>query len=105
VVRNPIFAAVILTFLGMALMVPNPVAIAGVVLSVTGIEVQVRLADEPYPRRVHATTYTTFASRVGRFLPGLGRLRRERQYRTLPCGAKPFGPSSCERRHDEHEDM
>jgi protein-S-isoprenylcysteine O-methyltransferase Ste14 len=63
VVRNPIFAAVILTFLGLALMVPNPVAIAGVVLFVTGIEVQVRLADEPYLRRVHGTTYTTAIDR------------------------------------------
>jgi protein-S-isoprenylcysteine O-methyltransferase Ste14 len=78
VVRNPIFTAVILAFLGIALMVPNPVAIAGMVLTVTGIQVQVRLAEEPYLRRVHGTAYTDYAARVGRFLPGLGRLRPQR---------------------------
>jgi protein-S-isoprenylcysteine O-methyltransferase Ste14 len=79
VVRNPIFSTVVLAFFGMALMVPNPLAIAGVVITVAGIEVQVRLAEEPYLRRVHGTAYTTYASRVGRFLPGLGRLRPERR--------------------------
>jgi protein-S-isoprenylcysteine O-methyltransferase Ste14 len=81
VVRNPIFTAVILAFLGLALMVPNPVAIAGMVLTVTGIQVQVRLAEEPYLRRVHGTAYTDYAARVGRFLPGLGRLRPQHEYR------------------------
>ncbi|WP_102143157.1 methyltransferase family protein [Mycobacterium hubeiense] len=82
VVRNPIFTAVIVTFLGLALMVPNPVAVAGVAFTVIGIQVQVRLAEEPYLRRVHGTAYTDYASRVGRFLPGIGRLQPERQHRT-----------------------
>ena len=82
VVRNPIFTTVILTFLGLALMVPNPVAVAGLVVTVIGIEVQVRLAEEPYLRRVHGAAYTDYASRVGRFLPGIGRLRPEHQPRT-----------------------
>jgi protein-S-isoprenylcysteine O-methyltransferase Ste14 len=82
VVRNPIFAAVIVTFLGIALMVPNPVAIAGVAVTVIGIQVQVRLGEEPYLRRVHGTAYTDYAARVGRFLPGLGRLHPQREYRT-----------------------
>ena len=69
VVRNPIFTTVILTFLGLALMVPNPLAVAGVVVTVIGIEVQVRLAEEPYLRRVHGTAYTDYASRVGRSYP------------------------------------
>jgi protein-S-isoprenylcysteine O-methyltransferase Ste14 len=82
VMRNPIFAAVIVTFLGMALMVPNLVAITGVVMTVIGIQVQVRLAEEPYLRRLHGTAYTAYASRVGRFLPGIGRLHPQREYRT-----------------------
>lgn len=82
VVRNPIFAAVIVTFLGLAAMVPNPVAIAGVVITVIGIQVQVRLAEEPYLRRVHGAVYTDYASRVGRFVPAIGRLQREHQSKT-----------------------
>lgn len=81
VVRNPIFAAVIVAFLGIALMVPNPVAVAGVVLTLIGIEVQVRVVEEPYLRRSHGVAYTDYAARVGRFLPGLGRVQRDRQYR------------------------
>lgn len=76
-VRNPIFAAVAVTFLGLAVMVPNPVAIAGVAVTLIGIEMQVRLVEEPYLRRVHGTAYTEYAARVGRFLPHIGRLRPE----------------------------
>ncbi|MHC9291961.1 methyltransferase family protein [Mycolicibacterium poriferae] len=80
VVRNPIFAAATVAFLGLALMVPNAVAIAGLMASVIGIQAQVRLAEEPYLRRVHGVAYTDYASRVGRFLPGLGRLQPEHQH-------------------------
>jgi protein-S-isoprenylcysteine O-methyltransferase Ste14 len=81
-VRNPIFAATILAFLGIAFMVANPVAITGAVLTVIGIEVQVRLVEERYLRRVHGLAYIDYASRVGRFIPGLGRHRVESQYQT-----------------------
>ena len=47
VVRNPVFAAATVAFIGLALMVPNAVAVAGLVGSVIGIEAQVRFADEP----------------------------------------------------------
>lgn len=79
VMRNPIFAAVILTFVGLALMMPNPIAVAGVAVTVIGIQVQVRLAEEPYLRRAHGAAYIDYASRVGRFLPGIGRLQPEHQ--------------------------
>lgn len=82
VVRNPIFAAATVAFVGLALMVPNAVAVAGLVVSVIGIEVQVRLAEEPYLRRVHGAVYTDYTCRVGRFLPGIGRLQPEHQQRT-----------------------
>lgn len=82
VVRNPIFTTAILAFLGLALMVPNPVAVTGMVIQVIGIELQVRLAEEPYLRRIHGVAYTDYASRVGRFLPGIGRLQLKHQHRT-----------------------
>ncbi|KLO44674.1 hypothetical protein ABW17_08275 [Mycobacterium nebraskense] len=79
VVRNPIFAAFLIAFLGLALMVPNPLAIAGWAIAIIGAESQVRLVEEPYLRRVHCAAYTDYASRVGRFLPGIGRLQPDRQ--------------------------
>lgn len=78
IVRNPIFTAVILTFSGLVLIVPNPIAVAGLLIAVVGIEVQVRGVEEPYLHRVHGRAYTDYTTRVGRFLPGLGRTIPER---------------------------
>ena len=76
VVRNPIYAGVIPFFAGIALLVPNLVAIGGFALLVAGLEAQTRLVEEPYLRQVHGSAYADYAARVGRFVPGLGRLRR-----------------------------
>ncbi|MBU8822747.1 methyltransferase family protein [Mycolicibacterium goodii] len=75
IVRNPIFTALMITLTGLALMVPNPAAIAGLVVAVAGIELQVRGVEEPYLRRAHGRAYTDYTSRVGRFLPRAGRTR------------------------------
>jgi protein-S-isoprenylcysteine O-methyltransferase Ste14 len=75
IVRNPILTAMQFAFLGLTLMVPNLVAVTGFVITLIGNQAQVRLAEEPYLRRVHGTAYTDYASHVGRFLPGIGRLR------------------------------
>src|SRR5262245_10723424 len=52
-VRNPIYAAMIVVGLGLGLMVPNVVALAGLIAFLAGIELQVRLVEEPYLRRAH----------------------------------------------------
>ena len=57
VVRNPIFAAMIPTSLGLTLMVPNVVAFVGFAALVLALEIQVRLVEEPYLRRVHGQAY------------------------------------------------
>jgi protein-S-isoprenylcysteine O-methyltransferase Ste14 len=75
-VRNPIYAGMIPFFAGIAFLVPNAVTIAGAVLLVVALELQTRLVEEPYLRRVHGAAYADYAARVGRFLPGVGRLRR-----------------------------
>ena len=75
-VRNPIYAGMIPFFAGIALLVPNPVTIAGAVLLVVALELQTRRVEEPYLRKVHGASYADYRARVGRFLPGLGRLRR-----------------------------
>jgi protein-S-isoprenylcysteine O-methyltransferase Ste14 len=74
-VRNPIFAAMLPTSVGLVLIVPNAAAIAGFVGLAIALELQTRAVEEPYLRRAHGTAYTEYASRVGRFVPGVGRLR------------------------------
>lgn len=74
-VRNPVFAAMLPASAGLALMVPSVVALAGLAALVVALELQVRVVEEPYLRRVHGSAYAGYAARVGRFLPGVGRLR------------------------------
>ncbi|GAA3150534.1 isoprenylcysteine carboxylmethyltransferase family protein [Planomonospora alba] len=74
--RNPIFTAMITTSAGLALMVPNPVALGALAVLVAAVQVQVRAVEEPYLRSVHGSAYRGYAARVGRFVPGLGRLPR-----------------------------
>jgi protein-S-isoprenylcysteine O-methyltransferase Ste14 len=73
-VRNPIFSSLVLVQAGLALLVPNALALAGLVLLLVSIQVQVRLVEEPHLRRVHGAAYEDYAAKVGRFIPGLGRL-------------------------------
>jgi len=74
-VRNPIFAAMTPTALGLTLLVPSPVALAGLAGLVVALELQVRVVEEPYLVRAHPGTYPAYAARVGRFVPGVGLLR------------------------------
>ena len=46
-------------------------------IAIAGIQLQVREVEEPYLRRVHGHTYRDYTTRVGRFLPWLGRTRDE----------------------------
>jgi len=74
VVRNPVFAAMLPTGLGLTLLAANPVSIVAFVLLAIAVELQTRVVEEPYLLVTHGTRYATYASRVGRFLPGIGRL-------------------------------
>jgi len=73
-VRNPIFAAMLPTALGLTLLVPSWVALAGLAGLVAALELQVRVVEEPYLLQVHGDAYARYAARVGRFVPGVGRL-------------------------------
>lgn len=74
-VRNPIFAAMLPTALGLTLLVPSWVAILGLAGLGVALELQVRVVEEPYLLEAHGETYARYAAHVGRFLPGVGRLR------------------------------
>jgi protein-S-isoprenylcysteine O-methyltransferase Ste14 len=73
-VRNPIFAAMLPTALGLTLLVPSWVAILGLVGLVVALELQVRVVEEPYLLKAHGRAYAAYAARVGRFFPGIGRI-------------------------------
>jgi protein-S-isoprenylcysteine O-methyltransferase Ste14 len=72
-VRNPIYSAMTLSFLGFALMVPTWLGFAAVIVIALGLELQVRAVEEPYLLRTHGEAYRGYASQVGRFLPRFGR--------------------------------
>ena len=72
--RNPIYTFMIVAWLGFALLVPTWLALVAGVLLISGLELQVRLVEEPHLLRTQGEPYRAWASRVGRFLPGLGRL-------------------------------
>ena len=74
-VRNPIFSAMIPTALGLTLMVPSALAIAGFFALVIALELQVRIVEEPYLLRAQGATYAKYAAQTGRFVPGIGTLR------------------------------
>ena len=75
-VRNPVFTGSAVTVVGLAFVVPNVVSLLMLVAFVAGLEIQVRLVEEPYLLRVHGDVYRAYAARTGRFVPGVGRLPR-----------------------------
>lgn len=74
-VRNPIFTGMLTVLLGLALTVPNLLAAFALIASLAGIELHVRQVEEPYLAAVHGERYLSYAGRVGRFVPGLGRIK------------------------------
>lgn len=78
VVRNPIFTGMLLFWAGIALVVPNALTLLAPFVAFAGIELQVRMVEEPYLLRVHGETYRRYGARTGRLLPGIGSLPTER---------------------------
>lgn len=74
-VRNPIFAAMLPTGLGLALIAPSWLALLGFAVLLLALELQTRVVEEPYLLAVHGETYADYAARTGRFMPGVGLLR------------------------------
>jgi protein-S-isoprenylcysteine O-methyltransferase Ste14 len=72
--RNPIYTFMIVAWIGFALLVPTWLSAASVPAVIVAFEVQVRLVEEPYLLRTHGERYRAWAARVGRFVPGIGRL-------------------------------
>ena len=72
-VRNPIYSAMLLAALGLALLAPSPAALGGCALLWIALELQVRAVEEPHLMRMHGEPYRSYLREVGRFIPGIGR--------------------------------
>lgn len=67
--RNPIYAGVILIALSMLILVPHVAMCLFVAIGYGGIEMQVRLVEEPYLRKTHGNEYIDYCKQVNRYLP------------------------------------
>jgi protein-S-isoprenylcysteine O-methyltransferase Ste14 len=72
-VRNPIYTAMLLALGGAALVTPAWATVIGWPAAALLIGVQTRL-EERHLLSQHGEAYRAWAARVGRFLPGIGRL-------------------------------
>ena len=72
-VRNPIYTGMVAFVLGQVLVVPSVWSVAAVVVLVVGVELQVRVVEEPYLARVHGAAFSGWCATSGRFLPIVGR--------------------------------
>lgn len=75
-VRNPIFSGLLLSMAGAVLVAPSGWTIMGWLMAASLIALQVRL-EERHLLALHGDGYALYAARVGRFLPHVGRLRRD----------------------------
>ena len=97
IVRNPVYTALGIMALGLTLLVPNGIALAGLAMVIIGAQLKVRLIEEPYLHKVHGSQYVDYISKVGRFLPGQG-LQQHRwpaMRRRIPLPRMDTHPTSC----------
>lgn len=75
--RNPIFAAMFVALFGYLVALPTALSVLALAAAIIGVWRQVR-EEEAYLLRAYGAAYAVYAARVGRFVPGLGRLRAAR---------------------------
>jgi protein-S-isoprenylcysteine O-methyltransferase Ste14 len=73
-VRNPIYSAMLVYVAGVVLLVPNVASLVAFGVLALGLDLHVRLVEEPYLVTTHGSSYASYAARVGRFVPGVGKL-------------------------------
>ena len=71
--RHPIYLGLLTALAGYTALLPTPLSLALLTAAYIGVRVQAA-AEEAYLERTYGDTFRAYARRVGRFLPGLGRL-------------------------------
>jgi protein-S-isoprenylcysteine O-methyltransferase Ste14 len=71
--RNPIFLFMLTALVGFVLLLPNWLTLVAMVAGMVGVRRHVG-DEETYLTRTYGDAYRAYAHRVGRFLPGIGRL-------------------------------
>jgi protein-S-isoprenylcysteine O-methyltransferase Ste14 len=72
--RNPIYVAFAIVMLGYAMLLPTLLSLIMLIAAYVGFRQQT-LREEQYLMRAYGEAYRDYTSRVGRFCPGLGKLR------------------------------
>jgi protein-S-isoprenylcysteine O-methyltransferase Ste14 len=84
VVRNPIFTGMLAMVSGIVLVTPSAWTVMALGHYVLLVSLQVRLEEE-HLLRLHGDAYRAYAARVGRFLPGVGRLATRLRAEVAPA--------------------
>jgi protein-S-isoprenylcysteine O-methyltransferase Ste14 len=71
--RNPIFFGSFISLAGLIILLPTWLSVGFLLATIVGVRCQV-LEEEAYLLRTYGEEYRSYARRVGRFLPGIGRL-------------------------------
>jgi protein-S-isoprenylcysteine O-methyltransferase Ste14 len=71
--RHPIYLGLLTALVGYATLLPTRLSLALLLAAYVGVRVQAA-AEEAYLQRTYGEPYRDYAHRVGRFLPGIGRL-------------------------------
>jgi protein-S-isoprenylcysteine O-methyltransferase Ste14 len=71
--RNPIFLFMLMALVGFVLLLPNWLTLVTAMAGILGVRRHVG-DEEAYLTRTYGDAYRSYARRVGRFLPGVGRL-------------------------------
>lgn len=74
--RNPIYLGMLTTLAGLSILLPTFVSIALCLGVVWCVRTQV-LLEEEYLQQTYGDEFRAYASRIGRFVPGLGKLSSE----------------------------
>ena len=73
-VRNPIYSGLLVLLLGVVLVIPCAASVLLVSAAAAAIAIHTRL-EERHLLALHGDAYRAYAARIGRFVPGVGRLR------------------------------
>jgi protein-S-isoprenylcysteine O-methyltransferase Ste14 len=76
--RHPIYLGLLAALAGYAALLPTLLSLALLAAAYAGVRVQAA-AEEAYLDRAYGAAFRAYACRVGRFLPGIGRLQGNRR--------------------------